>query len=485
MTRRQLISGMAAGMIGGTILNGRIVDAALSPASVVTGPISGGRHGRPFAAFFGGMDAKGYVEHEYFLTGEATRYTPLGKLAPDGKWDVKPMDTTPYTTRVIVRRPRDPVHFNGTLILEWINVSVGFELTTIGNRFPGIYDDGFAYAAVSCQRVGVYGFSQSPQGLKAWDPDRYNPLSIPSDALSFDIFTQAGRALGSKQARSGVDPLGGLSVRNIIATGASQSAIRLRAYLNAIQPRERVFNAAVTTIDLGAGSGFDDFVYDPTLLPPDKLGRILENRTRVREDLATPVMVVNSEFETPLYLPMRQPDSEHFRFWEVAGASHAPAPSSRESQKMWTRDGMNTEHGTVAGSEVDWTPTADAAFHHVRRWINGGVPPPSQKLIEVQLGTKPLIIRDEFGNARGGVRLPEVEVPIARYLGEGDQPGMGRLAGSTTPLSPEVLKRLYPTREAYLSRVQSAALVAEAAGVIRPWRVGEYIEAAKSMPLPV
>lgn len=146
---------------------------------------------------------------------------------------------------------------------------------------------------------------------------------------------------------------------------------------------------------------------------------------------------------------------------------------------------MNTEGGTATGSEVEWTPTADAAFHHVHSWINEGMPPPTQKLIEVQLGPKPLISRDEFGNAREGVRLPEVEVPIARYLGEGDQPGMGRLAGSTTPFSSEVLKRLYPTREAYVSRVQSAARAAEEAGVIRRWRVGEYIEAAKSTPLPI
>lgn len=56
-------------------------------------------------------------------------------------------------------------------------------------------------------------------GLVAWDNERYGSLSHPGDSYSYDIFSRAERAVGPDREHNGVDPMGGLKVRNLIATG--------------------------------------------------------------------------------------------------------------------------------------------------------------------------------------------------------------------------------------------------------------------------
>jgi Alpha/beta hydrolase domain len=109
-------------------------------------------------------------------------------------------------------------------------------------------------SSVTTQRVGVHGFPEQPAGLVAWDAEHYGSLSIPSDDYSFDIFTQAARAVGPQRACGGVDPMGGLDVRSVIAQGSSQSAARLATYLNAVQPLERAVDAFLLGVYFGSGS---------------------------------------------------------------------------------------------------------------------------------------------------------------------------------------------------------------------------------------
>ena len=69
----------------------------------------------------------GYQEDEYFVSGTATSYTAPEALTPDGRWTVATGPSAPYTTRVVVRRPSDPAAFNGTVVVEWLNVSGGLD----------------------------------------------------------------------------------------------------------------------------------------------------------------------------------------------------------------------------------------------------------------------------------------------------------------------------------------------------------------------
>ncbi len=482
-SRREILCGTAAGAIaalaglGVSPLSARQAPAPARPR--VTGPIRGGSRGWPFGASFSDIGTRDYVEEEYFLEGQAASYALTGGFTPDGRWTLQPSGEAPYKTRMLVRRPRDPRRFNGTVIVEWLNVSGGYEIGFTDP--PGLYD-GFAYVSVSAQREGVHGFEvghprrrnadQPAQGLLQWDAQRYQGLSIPSDSFSYDIFSQAARAIGPGRPRRGVDPMGGLRVRTLVAAGGSQSGGRLTSYINGVQPRDNLFHALVPIVSAGSSAPWAD--RGPT--DPRDPGF-----TRIRDDLRVPVFVLNSETEAPLYSQVRQPDTPLFRSWEVAGASHSGTAQIRGIREKTDRDGV-TDPSTPQPriSDVVWLPTLDAIYAHVHRWVNGGAPPPSQVPMTI-IGAPATIRRDRFGNALGGVRLPELEVPIARYAGTG---GNSRLLGETHPFTAERLRELYPSHADYVARVRRAASAALAAGVILPYRVQEYVTEAERAAVP-
>jgi Alpha/beta hydrolase domain len=389
-SRRTLIRGAAAGLgcavpaAGVRGLPASACEAVFRTASpTVTGPIRGGRRGWPFGAFYGDIGACGYLEEEYFIAGQAMRFAPVGALGQEGRWSVEPTTPAPYKTRILVRRPTNPEAFNGTVIVEWTNVSTGQDLPLCDP--PGVYD-GFAYVAVSAQRVGVHGYATKPQGLIQWDAERYGSLSIPDDALSYDIYTQAARLVAQRRKAYGVDPLGGLKVRKLIAVGASQSGVRLLAYINGIQRRERVFDAVMPIICAGRASDFDPAPALPDPNGPNGGGNSRSVRTIVRTDLPTPVLALNTETEALYYYPLRQPDTPRFIYWEIAGASHAALPPSSTVRQTAARDGVGPagfqENPRV--SDVSWLPTADAAIQHLHRWLNGGRLPPRQQPIDIR-----------------------------------------------------------------------------------------------------
>jgi hypothetical protein len=446
----------------------------------VTGPIERGRRGWPFQAYFGAIAETGYVEEEFFFRGEALGYEPVGEHGPDGRWRVQEAGAQPYCTRMLVRRPVDPAKFNGTVVVEWANVTSGYEISFADP--PGLYD-GFAYVAISAQRVGLHGIGPSPMGLIAWDQERYGKLSIPGDSLSFDIFTQAGWLLGPDRPTSEVDPLRGLAVNKLIAIGGSQSASRLRSYYNAVHDRVRVYDAFMMLASFGSATGFDDEIFDPS---DEALTRRIRTAScRIRDDLLTPVMVVNTESETMATYPVRQPDTDRFRYWEIAGSSHVSTGSARRALHKLQRDEVAPAFmAEFNASDVMALPTTDAAISHVDRWIAGGPPPPAMPPIEVATGDVPAIVRDVHGNAVGGVRLPELEVPVARYLGLNEGDPLFALMGQTVPFGPEKLRQLYPTHSDYVRKVRDAAARARQAGVILPYREAEYVDAAEQAPIP-
>jgi len=179
---------------------------------VIEGPVTGGKHGWAFARPLTDLAAKGYVEAEFFLSGEATTYAqvPGTELGRDGKWRVAPKGKVPFKTRLLVYRPADPQAFNGTVVVCWNNVTAGYEL--FFGESPEVLAGGYAYVCASVQKVGVHGFDDDPQGLVAWDAERYGDLSIPTDDASYDIFSQVARAVGPGR-NDAVDPMGGLEVK--------------------------------------------------------------------------------------------------------------------------------------------------------------------------------------------------------------------------------------------------------------------------------
>jgi Alpha/beta hydrolase domain len=243
------------------------------------------------------LAAAGYQETEYLASGTACGYR-AAELPSNGRFRLHASHSAPYTTRVVVRRPEDPAAFNGTLVVEWLNVSGGQdvapEYTYVATE---ILRGGYAWAGISAQWIGVHGgpaaagrdgAEQGSSGLKDLDPDRYRTLHHPGDAYSYDIYTQISRALRHPGAPT--DPTYGLAMRTVLAVGESQSAATLSTYYNGVAPLSRLF---------------DGFLIHSRMAAAAPLGRSAEpigvtellngEPTPIRSDLSTPVLMVQTE----------------------------------------------------------------------------------------------------------------------------------------------------------------------------------------------
>jgi hypothetical protein len=458
--------------------------------STLTGPVTGGR-GWPFGLPTTDLAAVAYRADEYFLEGEAVRYGPLAgtALGRDGRWQVEPVGSAPYTTRLVVLRPVDAAAFNGTVVVLWNNVTAGYDNFTGGDS-PEVFENGYAYVAASVQRVGVHGQPDNPQGLQAWDPERYGSLSIPSDDYSFDIYTQVADVVAPDRPVAGPDPLAGLQVRRIVAQGASQSAARLASYLDGVQPLTGRFDAFFLMLYFGGGAALEvgDEVMTVSAAAAGTGPKIPEGMHLLRDDLGVPVMVLNTECEATSCYPVRQPDSDRFRYWEVAGASHVSLQGIASSSPRMERDfgfaiPLDGE-AMQAVNQVSVAPVVDAALHHLQAWLVDGTPPPVQPLIAFA-GEPAEIARDDNGIARGGIRLPQVEVPLGHNSALQQSPDVfARLVGFHERFPDEKVRALYGSREEYLVRYDEATRAAEAAGVVLPRDVGPLLaEAAETCPL--
>ncbi|HET8620940.1 MAG TPA: alpha/beta hydrolase domain-containing protein [Acidimicrobiales bacterium] len=262
------------------------------------------------------------------------------------------------------------------------------------------------------------------------EPRRYGTLDVTggrrfvADEMSYDIFSQAARALRAPQ---GVDPLGGLRADILLAVGASQSAGRMTVYYNSVLPRiEPVFDGYAFVV----GSA------------PTRVG-------------AEPVFQILSE--TDVRTPNRPADTDLFRRWEVAGTAHSGWAGQVYRRPLAERDLGGA--GTVTCdrppfSRVPLHQVLGAAYDHLVRWVERGTPPPTAEPLAFNAdGTK---ARDELGIALGGIRLSQVEVPTAVDTGDNSGPGFCRLFGSHEPLDDATLAQLYPTHGDYVARVRRA-----------------------------
>jgi hypothetical protein len=442
----------------------------------VVGPVTEGRHGWAFGASTSDLAAVGYVEEEYFLDGEATHFVlaPGTSYRRDGRWAVTEGVRSRYRTRFLVRRPMAQEDFCGTVIVNWNNVSLGFEFLT--GMSSEVIASGSAWVGATVQTIGLTGFpGVGPEGLLEWDPERYGSLTIADDDASFDVFTQVAAAVGPNRPTGAVDPMAGLVVDRVLAAGESQSACRLATYFNAVQPRDQVFDGFLLVVYAGGGTRVEAAGEGPSLEAiPAELRPFINimpfGSHLLRSDLSTPVLVLNSETEAPWYQAVRQPDTSTYRLWEVAGAAHLSGGFGSDLLDQWRRDFGEVPNLAIATAtsglpnSLSFRPVDHAALRHLNGWVRGGDPAPVQDRIE--FAGQPLRIRrDEYGNALGGIRLPDFEVPVATHRGEGptDVPD---LVGSDVPFSAETLGSLYPDDEAYLKRYEVALEVGLARGFL-------------------
>ena len=413
MARRVVSIALAAFAIAAVSVTGGSGSAAAAqtsvPNPVVYGPIQGGVRGYAwnhslFRLRGGHYD---YTENEYFFSGTAT--------------DLSTGAQAPYESRMLVRLPRDRRDFSGEVLVEWLNVTAQSDLETAWPvEAKYLMRHGIGYVGVSAQLAGV---CCGPTTLKGWDPRRYASLQHPGDQFSYDIFSQAIRALRDPGANgttslhpTPVDPMRGMTARWIVATGASQSAAFLTTFVNDHYNRGQIDVYVITR----GGGPFTD--------------------------LSTTIFQLNEENNAA-----KQPNGPDFVAWEEAGTAHAPAVwwkyISREQQRdeftPGSPDAINTACSVNHGS-VDYS--SRALSHWVSRYLHTGSLPPAPP--RVKRDSSGAIVRDTNGLAEGGLRHVFVQVPVGFNTSQGCP-----LYGTYTPWSAAKIKSLYATHAAYFSKV--------------------------------
>jgi hypothetical protein len=412
----------------------------------------------------------GYRAEEFFVSGSASSY------AADEQAD--------YTTRIVVLMPKDAA-FNGTVIVEWLNVSGGIDAPAVWfMAHREIAREGYAYVAVSAQRVGVEGGDSlvgANMSLKAQDPERYSKLKHPGDAFAYDIYSQVGSLI-----RSG--SIDGLNPQAVLAVGESQSAMFLTTYVNDVDPQAAVYDGFLVHSRFGPAAPLDGT-------------RALESTTAApfRGDLRVPVITVLTETDlldghVSGYHRARRPDGENFRAWEIPGTAHADNYTIRVGfmdNGSTSLDDMVAAYaptdelmGTRLSYCINFAPqhhyVLQAAIANLNNWLRTGEPAPTAPPIALTDADPPQFVLDANGLAEGGVRTPWIDVPIARTSGFApDESAMSFLFGSGEVFDTAALRALYPRgRTEYLKRFTEALDRAIDSGFIRPADRSEILQLA-------
>lgn len=429
--------------------------------------------GTPFYAGLTFDEAEmGYRETEYFISGTAKSYSATDTLDSDGVWSVQPAEAAEYKSRIVVLRPMNDADFNGTVVVEWFNVTGGLDAAPDWTQMhTELMREGYAWVGVSAQSVGIEGGGAFDLPLKVIDAQRYGSLHHPGDSFSYDIFSQAAQAVRNPV---GLDPLEGLQVQRMIAVGESQSASRLATYVNAIHPTIALFDGFVIH-SRGSSSA-------PLSRPP-QLEILAPDPVFIREDLREPVLTLQTE--TDIFrlnsVALRQADSAAFRLWEVAGASHSDVYTTIKGPQ--DRGDDPTVADVISNKDARppfiqcATPVNDGPGHWVAkaavaavdRWIRSGEAAPSAPLLALSADETGFEY-DNLGNVKGGIRTPYVDAPVAVLSGEGQPPASSfcGLFGTTELFDAATMATLYPDNATYVNAIDTATDAAVDAGYLVP-----------------
>ncbi len=452
-----LLAALAGALVSASPLTANAADVVTVPAATLTEINVPGTS--PMSATAVDLKAAGYTAKEFYAEGLANRYT--GADANTFTTAAVLDGGNPYRTRVMVRYPK-PNKFNGTLAVEWTNVTIGvdFEFAT-AEASEYLLREGYAVAIVSAQRVGV-------ERLKTWSPQRYPGLSVDvnkclpdgtslciGDPLSYDIFAQITQALMDNVGGAAA-PMPGLHVKDAIAIGQSQSAARLAIYYNTIQPLHNVF---------------DGFAFW------DRSGQL-------RDDLAVPAISVDSEGLGGSFGGAGWTTSEYTRKWDVAGATHASLYGAQYIEAIAQRDQSILQPDGQPKTFFEWIDfnqvcvelppftTVDVALVYnkaidsVRNWFKRGTPAAASRSFVISATPPGFPVRDADGKVEGGIRLAQFVVPTA------DQ---GALNGTAFPCNvsgwhryytKEELKAMYGTHGRYVAKVRGAMYPLAAQGYV-------------------
>ena len=371
-----------------------------------------------------------YVTKEYFVSGTA--------------------NGQPYKTRIVIRRPADSSKFSGLVLAESMHPS--------GN--PWMFHFTHVYS-MSSGHAGVEVLTSATQGFTEFNPERYKDLQIGNGQAN-EILAQVGALLKSKQADN---PLSGLTVRKMVLAGSSASAGVVVNYMSVhmtyrLADMKPIYDGFLPTSNNSNIPSVDV----PTIQVPTML-EVYRGTGTTRVDSDAP--------------------GSQIRVYEFAGMAHI---DSRDAAAYYPDPCKNPI------SRFPLAVYMSVALNHLLAWTDKGTLPPHADRFYVDYNTEndgSLLALDEFGNVKGGIRNPYVDVPVKSYhvpnsgaeppiknphpfiaaRGEAAQNQLCGLSNYETPLTAAQLKKLYKDKKDYQNRVQQ--------------RYDELVKQGWALPLPM
>ena len=425
------VRGGGAGRQGGQgQRGGGALDASALPSSpaattlpTITAQVSGpGPMFESLMALPAGDDLAhfGYEASEYFVSG-----TAAGQ---------------PYTTRIVIRKPKDPARVSGLVLAESMHPSGNAWMFHFTHRY-----------SMSEGHIGLDVLTSTHEPFVEFNEPRYRNLRV-SAGQAPEILAQVGALMKSKD-----NPIATYRIRKMILAGTSASAAVVINYLPAhtvlrlpeMRPIYDGFLPTSTgaTIAAQATAGGVARPIDVPIVQVPTMTEVASANVTARQDSDTP--------------------GDQFRVYEFPGMAHI---DSRDAAAYYPNPCK------LPISRFPMAAYMSVALDHLWKWVDKGVVPPRADRILVdrsEANDGSLMALDEHGNPRGGIRNPYVDVPAKAYAvrNSGASPPIPNahpfvasrtpqaqaqlcgLAGYEVPLTAAQLKKLYKDPKSYRARV--------------------------------
>lgn len=413
----------------------------------------------------------GYCEEEYFVCGHANVYD----TDADGSMYIK-AEALPYKTRVLVRKPKKQADFSGRVYLDILNATNGYDHEDLWTRiYEWCVENGHGYIGITSKPLNV-------AALKSFDYKRYKSLdwsaaqkvpqpspliyaSIPGteEGLFWDMLSQTANTIrGGKE-----NFFNGWNVQYLYLTGQSQSGAYLNTYIH--------------YFDAYANSERDNSLYDGYL---NIVGAQMERKICQDEtpqpltlfgqnaDSAIPFISVACEGDFYIfkafgvgnifdYCPKNvNEQNKKCRYYEVAGSPHFDCKCPVIVCDDDIRKAGRVPHSVNREQEERLNDFPLAYYiigllEKLHVWAaEDKAPEVVENMVRNSAGND--LLRDEDGNAIGGLRSPFLEFPIAAYHGSDPQDDMGTI-GTMKYFGKDMLLARYDSADKWLEQFMEYA----------------------------
>jgi len=432
--------------------------------------LAAARAGQPVA-----LAPAGYSETEYLVSGFANIYDWAAN-ARSTQLTVRAANL-PYTTRILVRRPTDARKASGMVIVELLDAGDLYDRAPLwGLSAQQFLRRGDVW-------VGVTVRPAAAAALRRFDPVRYGDVSFayhqppdchapatdvrayPPDTetgLAWDVIGAVGALLRSSSKEN---PLLDVNPRVLIAAGHGEAGAYVTTYANAMHAVLRRGDGAPIYDGYLNADGAQLSV--PINQCAAALGADDPRRTVLPRDVPFVNVMTESDFNRAPGLRRADSDAPEdvYRLYEIPGAAAAgPWPAGQPAAADLKIAGIvppGEDVCTDSPGEFPGGLAFNAIWQQYTDWFADGRSMLSLPRIETLPDNGPR--HDENGNASGGWRLPQLEVPLAVYAGHATPRAADERtaayceqSGSIRPFDAARLKSLYRDRAEYLRRFRAA-----------------------------